>query len=50
MPEFDSRKIKHVHIGEKCIRLDTMEDIKTGKKYTLEQIEQLEKKLRKVVT
>ena len=40
---FDKNTIPHTHIGNKIIRLDTLED-QDGIKYTQEQIEKLQEK------
>ena len=39
---FDPRKIPHIHLPNGiCIRLDTMKDIDSGKKYTQKEIEKI---------
>ena len=47
MTQFDNKKTPHTHLiidGEKVtIRLDTMRDIDSGKKYTQKEIEELKK-------
>ena len=43
MPKFDHTKIGHYHLSNgKCVREDTLTD-EQGKKYTLKDIEELEK-------
>ena len=45
MTPFDNKKTPHIHLmidgKEVTIRLDTMKDIDTGKKYTREEIREL---------
>ena len=45
MTKFDNTKTPHTHVmiegKESIIRLDTMKDIDTGKKYTHEEIREL---------
>ena len=47
--QFDNTKTPHTHVviegKEAIIRLDTMKDIETGKKYTHEEIIELKKKI-----
>ena len=44
MSKFSHTKTPHVHLDDgSIVRLDTLEDIKTGKKYTQSNIDKLTK-------